>query len=37
MNSKHGKKIDLLDLPAAERERLYFEIRTALRERVAVK
>ena len=30
------KKMDLLDLPLAERKRLCLEIRTALRERVAV-
>jgi hypothetical protein len=30
------KKLDLLDLPLAERRRLCLEIRVALRERVAV-
>jgi hypothetical protein len=35
MNGKREKKTDLLDLPVAERKRLCFEIRAALRERVA--
>ena len=34
MKGKREKKIDLLDLPIAERKRLCFEIRAALRERV---
>ena len=36
MKRKNEKKVDLLDLPVAERERLCLEIRSALRERVAV-
>jgi hypothetical protein len=36
MKGKHEKKTDLLDLPIAERKRLCFEIRAALRERVSV-
>ena len=32
----HEKKMDLLDLPVAERKRLCLEIRAALRERVSV-
>jgi hypothetical protein len=36
MSTKNNKKMDLLDLPAAERKRLCLEIRAALRERVAV-
>jgi hypothetical protein len=32
----HEKKMDLLDLPVAERKRLCLEIRAALRERVAI-
>jgi hypothetical protein len=35
MGEKHEKRLDLLDLPVAERKRLCFEIHTALRERVA--
>ena len=35
MNRKREKKTDLLDLPLAERKRLCFEIRAALRERVS--
>jgi hypothetical protein len=35
MNGKREKRMDLLDLPVAERKRLCFEIRAALRERVA--
>ena len=36
MNGKREKKIDLMDLPIAERKRLCFEIRAALRERAAI-
>ena len=35
MGGKREKRLNLLDLPVAERKRLCFEIRTALRERVA--
>jgi hypothetical protein len=35
MGTKSEKKVDLLDLPIAERKRLCLEIRAALRERVA--
>ena len=35
MGGKNEKKMDLLDLPLPERKRLCFEIRAALRERVA--
>ena len=35
MTPKGEKKVDLLDLPMAERKRLCLEIRAALRERVA--
>ena len=35
MKGKREKKMDLLDLPIAERKRLCFEIRAALRERVS--
>jgi hypothetical protein len=34
MDEKHEKRLDLLDLPVAERKRLCFEIRAALRDRV---
>lgn len=36
MNKKQEKKMDLLDLPAAERKRFCLEIRAALRERVSI-
>ena len=36
MGRKSEKKMDLLDLPLAERKRLCFEIRAALRERISV-
>jgi hypothetical protein len=36
MNKKQDKKLDLLDLPDAERKRFCFEIRAALRERVSM-
>ena len=36
MNKKQGKKMDLLDLSDAERERFCLEIRAALRERVSI-
>ena len=35
MSRKRENKMDLLDLPVAERKRLCFEIRAALQERVA--
>jgi hypothetical protein len=36
MGRKNEKRMDLLDLPVAERKRLCLEIHAALRERVAV-
>jgi hypothetical protein len=36
MKRKNERKMDLLDLPVAERKRLCLEIRSALRERIAV-
>jgi len=36
MNKKQDKKLDLLDLPDAERKRFCFEIRAALQERVSM-
>jgi hypothetical protein len=36
MTRKHEEKMDLLDLPVAERKRICLEIRAALRERAAL-
>jgi hypothetical protein len=36
MNKKQEKKMDLLDLPDAERKRFCLEIRASLRERVSI-